>query len=491
MSKFNSIDYLNDQIQKQYNNEVKTVHKNTLNFVPFNDELSIFSGEKYEKIHVLVNDTSIEGIQEHIKNQKFSYVDLLLYYLKRIKDKDHKYNSVLFLNPKALTEAKNKMYNEDNHLIYGMPILVKGNIGIKGLPLTAGAASLKNHIAKKDSELIKKMKEKGAIILGQTNLSEFANYMTTDSSNGYSAIGGQTKNPYGAFDVGGSSAGSAVAMAKGFAAATIGTETAGSIIYPATQNGVIGLKPTLGSVPQDMIVPISQTHDIAGPMTKNAMDQWILLDTISNRKIKEPQFSSDYLSKVKIGIIINEEIIETFREADDYFLNQMKIKFIEKGAKVEKVKLNGELFKHDISDVLTYEFKEEIDKFFYKFFLNTEVNSLEKIIKANKKDSENNAPYGQDLLEESMKNNFDSNKIKKLISEYQKKSSEIFKEAFTKYDFLLTISNYMTTPYACSGNPAINFPIGLRKSGEPVGGTLIADKNKEEELIEAICAYLS
>lgn len=491
MSKFNSIDYLNDQVQKQYNNEVKTIHKNILNFDPFNDELSKFSAEQYEKIHILVNDTSIEGIQEHIRNQNFSYVELLLYYLKRIKDKDHEYNSVLFLNPEALAEAKNKIYNENNHLIYGMPILVKGNIGIKGLPLTAGAASLKNLIAKKDSELIKKMKEKGAIILGQTNLSEFANYMTTDSSNGYSAIGGQTKNPYGAFDVGGSSSGSAVAMTKGFAAATIGTETAGSIIYPASQNGVIGLKPTLGSVPQDMTVPISQTHDIAGPMTKNAIDQWILLDAISNRKIKEPQFSSDYLSKIKIGIIINEEIIETFRESDDYFLNQMKDKFIQKGAKVEKVKLNGGLFKYHISDVLTYEFKEEINKFLYNFFLSTEVNSLEKIIESNEKDSENNAPYGQDLLEESMKNNFDSNEIKELISEYQKRSSEIFKEAFKKYDFLLTISNYMTTPYACSGNPAINFPVGLRKSGEPVGGTLISNKNKEEELIEAIHAYLS
>lgn len=491
MSKFNSEDYLNDQTEKQYTKDVVTIHKNTLNFDPFNEALSKVSEEQYEKIQRLVDDHSIESIQESIKNNEFTYVDLLLYYLNKIKAEDQQYNSVLFLNPLALLEARNKTYDDSHHLIYGMPILVKGNIGVKGLPLTAGAAALKKNVAMRDSQLIRSLKEKGAIILGQTNLSEFANYMTTNSSNGYSAIGGQTKNSYGQFDVGGSSAGSAVAMAKGFAVATIGTETAGSIIYPSSQNGVIGLKPTLGTVSQDMIVPISKTHDIAGPMTKNAKDQWVLINGISDEKFEKPDFTKSELTDVRIGIIINEEILNTFRTSDHYFLEKIKKKFIEKGASLGKIKLDKSIFSYDIGDVLSYEFKEEINNFLMKDFKNYEINKLEKIIEFNKKDLKNNAAFGQDLLEESYQNDFDSKDIEKRVQEYQRKTSEVFKDAFEKYDFLLTISNYMTTPYACSGHPAINFPAGLRKSGEPIGGTLIAEKHKEGKLIEAIHAYFS
>ena len=491
MGKFNSAEYLKDQVLKQYTNEVKTIHKNTLDFSPFNKALANFNEKQYHKIHRQVSSCSIMDIQESIKNDEFSYVELLLYYVKSIKSEDHGYNSVLFLNLEALAEAKNRIYSDDHHLIYGMPILVKGNIGVKGLPLTAGSAALKNNIAKRDSAIVKKLKDKGAIILGQANLSEFANYMTSDSSNGYSALGGQTKNPYGSFDVGGSSAGSAVAASKGFACAAIGTETAGSVIYPTSQNGIIGLKPTLGLVSQDMIVPISKTHDTAGPMTKNVKDQLILWDAISDSKIQTFDFKEKCLSKTKIGIIMNEEIIDTFRDADSYFLKKMKKKFITKGAIVETVTLDSKLFSFDISDVLSYEFNKEINKFLKKHFLEAKVNSLEKIIKKNNEDLKNMAPYGQDLLEESLNNNDCSDDIIGVIKDYRKRSSEIFDEAFKTYDFLLTISNYMTTPYACSGHPAINFPVGIRASGEPLGGTLIGPKNSEVALIEAVHAYLS
>jgi amidase len=491
MSKFNSKGYLKDQIEKQYSKDIMTIHKNVLNFDPFNEALSKLCKDQYEKIQSIVDNHSIESIQESIKNNEFTYVDLLLYYLKKIKTEDHLYNSVIFLNPLALLEAKDKTYDDSHHPIYGMPILVKGNIGVKGLPLSAGSAALKKNIAMRDSQLIESLKEKGAVILGQTNLSEFANYMTANSSNGYSAIGGQTKNPYGKFDVGGSSAGSAVAMTKGFAVATIGTETAGSIIYPSSQNGVIGLKPTLGTVSQDLIVPISKTHDIAGPMVKSAKDLWVLFNAISDKKFKKPDFTKNDLTGIKIGVIINEEIQNTFRSSDDYFLENIKNKFIKKGACVEKIELDKNIFSYDISDVLSYEFKREINKFLKLNFEHNKINTLEKIIEFNKEDLKSNAPFGQDLLIKSFQNDFDLKNIEKQIHEYQRKTSAIFRAAFQKYDFLLTISNYMTTPYACSGHPAINFPAGLRKSGEPVGGTLIADKYKESNLIETIHAYLS
>jgi len=491
MGAFNSTEYLKDQIEKQYNSEVKTKHKNTLDFSSFQGELSALTEKKYNFIHELVKNQSIEVIQECLKESKFTYSDLIIYFIKRIKDNDYKYNSILYFNPKALIEAKSKVYNKNNHLLYGMPILVKGNIGVKGMPLTAGAAALKENISKRDSRIVENLKAKGAIILGQTNLSEFANYMTSNSSNGYSAIGGQTKNPFGTFDVGGSSAGSAVALDKNFAIATIGTETAGSIIYPSSQNGVIGLKPTLGSISQDMIIPISKTHDIPGPMTRNIFDQYILLDAIKNNKGSKPLFNEKFLRNKKIGVINNQKILKTYRKSDHLFLEALRKDLSSKGAVVETVELEENLFQYDISDILSYEFKDGINSFLKDNFNGSEINTLDKIIENNKMELDSCATYGQDLLENASNNDFNEKDISKTIREYTFGASKVFDKIFKKYDFLLTISNYMTTPYACSGNPAINFPIGQRDSGEPIGGTFIGRKNREVDLIDAVYAYLT
>jgi len=224
-------------------------------------------------------------------------------------------------------------------------------------------------------------------------------------------------------------------------------------------------------------------------MTNNVKDQWILLDAITNRKLKKPNFDSDDLTGVRIGIIKNKEVVDTYRASDQYILEKVKNQLAEKGAILKEVELDNKLFSFDISDVLAYEFKEELNKFLLKDFRNKSINSLEKIIESNLKDLKNNTPYGQDLLEASQNNNYEPGAIKKDIKNYQEESSMIFVDVFRSYDLLLTISNYMTTPYACSGNPAINFPVGKRETGEPVGATLIAEKYKEDKLIQTIHAY--
>ena len=159
-----------------------------------------------------------------------------------------------------------------------MPILLKDNVNATGMPTTAGAVALKNNNTD-DAYITARLKQEGALILGKANLSEWAYFFCGDCPSGYSAVGGQTLNPYGrkTIDTGGSSSGSGVSIAANFAVAAVGTETAGSILSPASQNSVVGLKPTIGLLSRSGIVPISSTLDTPGPMTKNVIDNAILL----------------------------------------------------------------------------------------------------------------------------------------------------------------------------------------------------------------------
>src|SRR5690606_23680601 len=194
-------------------------------------------------------------------------------------------NSVISLNPKVIEQAKQKDKEFKNkrlkHPIFGMPILLKDNINTADMPTTAGAVVFQNNQTD-DAFIVKQLKDKGALILGKANLSEWAYFFCGECPSGYSAIGGQTLNPYGrrVIDTGGSSSGSGVSVAANFCAAAIGSETAGSILSPASQNSVVGLKPTVGLLSRSGIVPISSTLDTPGPITKNVMDNAIVLDAM-------------------------------------------------------------------------------------------------------------------------------------------------------------------------------------------------------------------
>ena len=193
-------------------------------------------------------------------------------------------NAIIAINPNAVNEARKRDENksENDHPIYGMPILMKDNINFAGLPTTAGSVALQKNITK-DAFIVEKIKENGGIILGKVNLSEWANFLSIINPNGYSAMGGQTLNPYGRrkYDTGGSSSASGVAMAANYAAAAIGTETSGSILSPSSSNSIVGLKPTVGLFSRAGIVPISSTLDTPGPMTRNVTDNAILASAMS------------------------------------------------------------------------------------------------------------------------------------------------------------------------------------------------------------------
>jgi len=214
-------------------------------------------------------------------------------YYGRILEIDPALRSVLALNTEALAEAgaldAERRAGRMRGPLHGLPVLLKDNIESLGLPTTAGSLALVGNDNGRDAPLAARLRAAGAVILGKTNLSEWANIRSSDSISGWSAVGGQVRNPY-ALDRNpcGSSGGSAVAVAAGLAAGAIGTETNGSIVCPASVNGVVGLKPTVGLVSRTHIVPISHSQDTAGPMARTVADVALLLSVIAGSDPADP-----------------------------------------------------------------------------------------------------------------------------------------------------------------------------------------------------------
>ena len=192
-------------------------------------------------------------------------------------------NSIISLNPEIINEARElDKLNKPDNLLYGIPILVKDNINVEDMVTSAGASVFKDNLIENNARVIENLKNNNALILGKLNMSEWAYYFCRPCPVGYSSLGGQTLNPYGrkVFESGGSSSGSGVSIAANFAAASIGSETSGSILSPSSKNSLVGLKPTIGSISRSGIVPISSFFDTSGPMTTNVYDNAILYNSM-------------------------------------------------------------------------------------------------------------------------------------------------------------------------------------------------------------------
>lgn len=250
-----------------------------------------------------LDDASLSDLQEALTQGRVTSSDLTGAYMARIEAYDRQgpgLNSVRVINPDALSIAADLdgVKPSASQPLAGLPILVKDNIATGDRqPTTAGSLALDAAHARDDAPVIKRLREAGAVILGKANLTEFANILAVGMPSGYSSIAGYVRNPYspklmanGAPVVlpGGSSAGSAVAVAAGLCAAAIGTETSGSLLSPATQNGLVTVKPTVGLISRSGIIPISHSQDTAGPMTRTVRDSAILLNVLAARDPDDP-----------------------------------------------------------------------------------------------------------------------------------------------------------------------------------------------------------
>ena len=225
---------------------IQSISNDKNNFIKgFENQISDFLEKRYETLKPYILEKSIPELQQSIIDKNFNYYELTLFYLTRIYliefDKGNYLNSIISINKEVLNQAKlrDREGNSDIYSIFGIPILLKDNIGFETLPTTAGAYSLRNNYTS-NSFVSKQLIEQGALILGKTNLSEWANYFCSGCPNGYSALGGQTLNPYGRkiIDTGGSSSGSGVATTSNLASVSLGSETSGSILSPSSSNSL-------------------------------------------------------------------------------------------------------------------------------------------------------------------------------------------------------------------------------------------------------------
>jgi amidase len=364
-------------------------------------------------------------------------------YLERIEEIDKKgpaINSVLDINPDALViadkldrecqaKASRGMAQESGRLLqgsggksqgltgplHGIPILIKDNIATHDrMTTTAGSLALKGSIPPEDSFVARKLREAGAIILGKTNLSEWANFRSMRSSSGWSARGGQTLNPY-ALDRNpcGSSSGSGAAASANLCAAAIGTETDGSVVCPSNANSLVGIKPTLGLVSRSGIIPIAHSQDTAGPMCRTVTDAAILLGALTGIDPKDSATKesigrsyTDYtrfldpkgLKGARLGVARN---LFGFHDRVDKLINESIEEMKRLGAVIidpVDIPTAKELDESEL-EVLLYEFKADLNAYLAGLGPGVPVHSLKEIIEFNEKNSDSEMPYfGQELF---------------------------------------------------------------------------------------------
>ena len=465
------------------------------------NKIENFIETKYKKLKPKIIEKSIPEIQQSVINKDFSYYDLTLFYISRIYliefNKDTYLNSIISINKNVLDEAKSKdiQGNSDIYSVFGIPILLKDNIGFESLPTTAGAHSLKNNYTK-DAYIVERLKEKGALILGKTNLSEWANYFCSGCPNGYTALGGQTLNPYGRkkIDTGGSSSGSGAATASNLTAVSLGSETSGSILSPSSASSLVGMKPTIGNVSRSGIIPISSTLDTAGPMTKNIIDNIIVYNAINGYDSKDSYSKSS--NDIDINDIIKYDISvarlgyyknfyqndSLYKKTVDYLVEE-NINVIE----IESPRVNLSNF----SKILDEDMRRDL-KSYLSIYGNEklEVSDISSIIEFNDKDSIVRAPYGQGIFKKIINDTMNKEEFNKLKIRLMNEGNKFFDIPMDKYDLdaVISLNNYHAGYAAVAHNPCLTIPIGLRKSNEPAGITFIG-KSFSEQLLYQIGLY--
>ncbi|PGK38116.1 amidase [Bacillus anthracis] len=462
-----------------------------------------------EKEKEVINAT-VDELQKMIDDGKLSYEELTSIYLFRIREHDQNgitLNAVTEINPNAMEEArkldKERALNKKSNL-YGMPIIIKDNVQTeKVMPTSAGTYVLKDWIADEDATVVKKLKEEGAFVLGKANMSEWANYLSLTMPSGYSGKKGQNLNPYGpiTYDTSGSSSGSATVVAADFAPLAIGTETTGSIVAPATQQSVVGLRPSLGMVSRSGIIPLAETIDTAGPMARTVKDAAALFNAIVSydekdamtEKMKDKErmdytkdLSIDGLKGKKIGVLfsINRQD-ENRKEVAEKIRKDLQ----DAGAILtDDIQLNAEGV--DNLQTLEYEFKHNVNEYLSKQ-KNIPVKSLEEIIAFNKKDSNRRIKYGQTLIVGSEKSAITKDEFEKVVQTSQENArKELDRYLVEKgLDVLVMINNDEVLLSAVAGYPELAVPAGYDNNGGPVGVVFVGKQFGEKELFNIGYAY--
>jgi amidase len=473
---------------------------------------------------------TIAQLQEGYANGDFTITDVVQAYLDRIQaidDNGPMLNAIIETNPDALAIAAQLdlelKEGKKRGPMHGVPVLLKDNIDTHDqMATTAGSRVLAGSHPLQDSYIAMKLREAGAVIIGKANLSEWANFRGNLSSSGWSGVGGQTKNPY-VLDRNpcGSSSGSGVAVSANLTMIAIGTETNGSIVCPSTANGIVGIKPTVGLLSRSGIVPISFTQDTPGPMGRTVSDAATALGAMtgidpadSKTAVSEGKYLTDYTPFLKEGGLKGKRLGWFTSARGTHFkvdtLMQHAVNYLRsQGAEVIEI---DNIYDREVGSlsfqVMLYEFKDGLNKYFASLGENAPVKSVEELIEFNKNDSVELRYYDQELLIEAQKKGDLTSKeyidalekmnrlareegIDKVMKEHNLDAfiaptgSPAWKTDLVNGDSY-TVSS--SSPAAVAGYPNITVPMGF-VDGLPVGISFFGRAWSEPLLLEIAYSY--
>ncbi|MBD0331869.1 MAG: amidase [Chitinophagaceae bacterium] len=479
-----------------------------------------------------LNEITVAALQEKMKSGEYSSEKIVQLYLDRINNIDKTgpaVNSVIEVNPDALTIARQmdaeRKSGKVRSLLHGIPVLIKDNIDTADkMKTSAGSLALANSIALQDSFVAKKLREAGAVIIGKTNLSEWANIRSSRSTSGWSGRGGLTKNPY-VLDRNacGSSSGTGTAIAANLATIGIGTETDGSVVCPSSHNSLVGIKPTLGLVSRSGIIPIAHSQDTAGPMCRCVADAAALLSVLTGIDDRDKataasngKTETDYTKFLDVNGVRGMRIGVArkyfgFNNGVDKLMNDAINTIKQRGAVIvdsADIPHTGEYDATEL-DVLLYELKADLNTYLTRLGPNAPVKTLKDIIDFNEKNKDRELKYfGQDLFikaEEkgplTTKEYVDALKKNHRLSQAEGIDSIMNKE---KLDAIIAptggpawptdlingdhFTGGYSTPSAVAGYPHITVPAGY-VYGLPVGISIFGRAWSEGLLIKIAYAY--
>lgn len=453
---------------------------------------------------------SIQEIHNAYKEKQITVRELVLFFLSEIAKIDKcsdGLNSVLEINPNGLfiADVLDKRLQEGEELtpLFGIPVLLKDNINTADrLHTSAGSLALSDNFVSYDAHIAERLRSAGAIILGKANMTEFANYMTHEGMpSGYSSRGGQVINPYNRSKTpSGSSSGSAVAVAAGLCTVSIGTETSGSIISPAGQNGIIGIKPTLGLVGRSGIIPISGTHDTAGPMTRTVRDAAVLLSVIAGKDPMDvathanpsgtPVDYTQYLSKdglkgARIGVNRSQKLkdfilSEEGKTAFDHLCKSLE----DAGAVlVDNVNIDSDF---SIGKIMRHEFKACMNYYLSTLQGSSKMKTLKDIIEYNQTNYSVALKYGQSILIDVENNTSGTMTEPEYIEALEERESTIAEldRLFDEHNIDIMLCETFTNIAPFTGFPSMTIPIGQRMDKLPIDSYWIARRFDETTLLK-------
>lgn len=491
--------------------------------------LAAFAGACATVEHRDFVEHDVTALQEAMQQGELSSRQLVQYYLDRIDALDRagpELRAVIEVNPDALAIADalddERAASGPRSPLHGIPLLLKANIDTGDrMATSAGSLALAAHRAPDDAFLVARLRDAGAVILGKANLSEWANFRSTNSTSGWSSVGGQVRNPYQLRrNPCGSSSGSAVAVSANLVALAVGTETDGSVICPAAINGIVGVKPTLGLVSRDGIIPIAHSQDTAGPMARTVRDAAILLSAMSVMDPADPaaaeraatvtdyarDLDADALRGKRIGILRSHSGAGNDARIEQILADSVALLEDAGAVIVDPVEIATEGLRDAEYEVLLYEFKADLND--YLESSGAPLQSLQAIIEFNTANAERAMPiFGQEIMElAQQKGPLTDPAYREALATSKRIAQEGIDTALREHrlDALLAPSNgpaWLTDPVlgdhfsvgsssfaAVSGYASVTVPAGF-VSGLPVGVSFIGGPFSEAPLLDIAYAF--